>query len=59
MYVCITESLNCTAETNTTLYVNYISKKQQTTTNKKKQDKGLQKDVREGTAISDMGSGRL
>ena len=38
-----------------------IFKKKQKThqQKKKKQDKGLQKDVREGTAISDVGSERL
>ena len=40
-----------------------FKKKQKKTKNpptkKKKQDKGLQKDVREGTAISDVGSERL
>ena len=36
-----------------------LKKNKKKTHQQKKQDKGLQKDVREGTAISDVGSERL
>ena len=51
--------LKLTQHCKSAIFKKKTKNKQKPTNKKKKQDKGLQKDAREGTAISDMGSERL